>query len=132
MKHMNHAIFQHKVVLPICLSTWILLMAGCAGGPERPAAIPQESGRAVHTLLAKADNLQAQQQWERAAALLERALRIEPRNAQLWHRLARVRLNQGRYGMAQSLAQKSNALAGDDAELQAQNALIIELAQRGR
>ena len=40
---------------------------------------------------------------------LERALRIEPRNPSLWHELAGVRLLEGHYEQADSLAQRSNS-----------------------
>jgi cytochrome c-type biogenesis protein CcmH/NrfG len=109
-----------------------LLLAGCAGTvsspaeEERPVGVSGDSGRAVASLLAKVDTQQAGRHWERAAALLERALRIEPRNARLWHRLAQVRLQQGRYAQAASLARKSNALAGDDKLLRSENARILE------
>lgn len=114
----------------------VLVIAGCAGGPsavgvDQPAGelgLNPDAGRAVASLLAKAEQREQQAQWEGAAALLERALRIEPRNARLWHRLAKVRLQQGRYAMAESLAQKSNALAKDDEELKRRNAELIDTA----
>lgn len=115
----------------------VLVIAGCAGGPagsglDQPSAelgLNPDTGRAVSSLLAKAELREQQAQWEGAAALLERALRIEPRNARLWHRLAKVRLQQGRYAMAESLAQKSNALARDDGELKRRNAELIDTAR---
>lgn len=65
-----------------------------------------------------------------AAATLERALRIEPRNAYLWNRLARVRLEQGQYHLASNLADRSNALAGTAAQLKQDNWGIIATARR--
>ncbi len=122
----------------ITLVLWltVLLLVGCASGSSKLLSqdegigTTQDAGRAVNTLLAKAEAEQRQAHWERAAALLERGLRIEPRNAQLWHRLAKIRLQQGRYGMAESLAEKSNALAKDDEALKQQNAELIEAARR--
>ena len=64
-----------------------------------------------------------------AAASLERALRIEPRNPRLWQELARVRLQQGQYAQAESLAARSNAWAGGDSALRAENARIIAEAR---
>ncbi len=124
-------------VLPALL-LFALVLAGCAGGPtvsgpdaaSEEMGATQDAGRAVSTLLAKVEIQESQAHWERAAALLERALRIEPRNAQLWHRLAKVRLQQGRYAMAESLAQKSNTLAKDDEALKQRNAELIEIARR--
>ena len=89
----------------------------------------QDAGRATTSLLAKVDLQEKEAHWERAAALLERALRIEPRNAQLWYRLARIHLQQGQYHRAISLAEKSNALARDDAELQMKNERILKQAR---
>jgi predicted Zn-dependent protease len=65
-----------------------------------------------------------------AAATLERALRIEPRNPRLWHELARVRLRQGDTAQAANLAARSNSFAGSDAALRSANQSIIEQARR--
>ena len=67
-----------------------------------------------------------------AAASLERALRIEPRNPRLWQQLARVRLQQGDYAQAESTALRSNSFAGSDAGLRAENQQIIEQARARR
>jgi Tfp pilus assembly protein PilF len=67
-----------------------------------------------------------------AAATLERALRIEPRNARLWHDLARVRFQQRDYAQAESLAARSSTLAGGDADLRSANQKLIEDARAAR
>ena len=67
-----------------------------------------------------------------AAASLERALRIEPRNPRLWQELARVRLKQGDFVQAENLAARSNSYAGSDSGLRAENTRIIEDARAGR
>jgi tetratricopeptide (TPR) repeat protein len=54
---------------------------------------------------------------ESAGASLERALRIEPRNAWLWQELAQLRLTQGQYAQAIALAKKSISFAGKDKRL---------------
>ena len=69
---------------------------------------------------------------ERAAAVLERALRIEPRNPELWHRLAKLRYKQGQYTLAESLAAKSSALARDDWQLKEENNLLIQQVRKKR
>jgi len=66
-----------------------------------------------------------------AAATMERALRIEPRNAHLWNQLAGVRLAQRQYSQAEDLASKSNALAAADRDLRRDNWLLIAKARRG-
>ena len=67
-----------------------------------------------------------------AAATLERALRIEPRNPRLWHELALVRLRQGDGAQAANLAARSNSFAGSDAALRSANQSVIEQARTAR
>ena len=67
-----------------------------------------------------------------AAATLERALRLEPRNPRLWQELARVRLAQRDYVQAEQLAQRSNSWAGSDSALRAENARIIDQARAAK
>jgi len=67
-----------------------------------------------------------------AAATLERALRIEPRNARLWHELARVRMKQGDFAQAETVAARSNTWAGSDKELQSANQRLIQEARAAR
>jgi predicted Zn-dependent protease len=67
-----------------------------------------------------------------AAASLERALRIEPRNPRLWQELARVRLKQGQYAQAENVAARSNSFAGSDSALRAENWRVIAEAREAR
>lgn len=100
---------------------------------ETPAMrAPSRSNTAVAAILLDVQSSIQQGEYNIAAAQLERALRIEPTNPHIWHYLAKVRLNQGRYGQAANLAAKSNALARGDQELRAENQQIIEMAQRSR
>lgn len=108
-----------------------VLLSACAGSSQKgesrvKISSQQDAGRATSSLLAKADTQENARQWEKAAAYLERALRIEPRNGYLWHRLARVRMQQGQHSLAESLVQKSNALAGDDQDLKLKNSGLLE------
>lgn len=105
--------------------------AGAAGEmtPEGQAPSTLSGSPAVVALLTRADRQARGGDASGAAATLERALRIEPRNPALWHQLAAVRMAQGNYSLAESLAQKSNVLAGDDKALQARNWQIIALAR---
>jgi Tfp pilus assembly protein PilF len=67
-----------------------------------------------------------------AAASLERALRIEPRNPRLWQELARVRLKQSDYAQAESTAARSNSWAGSDNALRAENWRLIAHSREAR
>ncbi|HKJ94047.1 MAG TPA: tetratricopeptide repeat protein [Gammaproteobacteria bacterium] len=125
-----------------------LLAAGCAvtppqGGeagkagkvPEQapkgpPEGGPQPSSAAVQPLVAQAESASGEGDHDRAAALLERALRIEPRNAALWQNLAVVRYRQGRNRQAENLAERSNSLADGNTELKRRNWALIAAVRR--
>jgi Flp pilus assembly protein TadD len=125
----------------------LLLLAGCATGyqtpapveapggapaPQAPVVIARQESPAVAGLLESARSDAAAGRLGSAAATLERALRIEPRNPRLWHELAKVRLRQADYGQAESLAARSNTYAGTDAELRTANQKIIADARSAR
>ena len=84
-----------------------------AASPASPAEKPRRGGGAAA-----------------AAATLERAIRIQPREAYLWNRLARVRLDQKNYTQANSLAQKSNALSKDQVQIKEDNWGMIAATRR--
>ena len=84
--------------------------------------------QAVVALITEAERHAVAGRGEQASASLERALRIEPKNALLWHRLAVIRLQQGHWDQAITLAKKSNFLSGIDSELQSGNWEVIALA----
>ena len=116
----------------------LVLLSGCATAeppapvPETPAPQTPSENIAVAGLMDTARADVTANRLGSAAATLERALRIEPRNPRLWHELAKVRLKQGDYAQAESTAQRSNAWAGSDADLRAANQRIIEDARAAR
>jgi Tfp pilus assembly protein PilF len=67
-----------------------------------------------------------------AAASMERAIRLEPKNPRLWQELARLRLNQRDYVQAENVAMKSNTLIRGDYAMRAANWDIIALAREAR
>lgn len=85
---------------------------------------------AVQSLLRSAEEQERERDLVGAVGTLERALRIEPRNAHLWHRLADLRFQQGRYTQAAGLAEKSLALAGGDSVLKRDNWRLIADSRR--
>lgn len=100
-------------------------------GPERGE--PQTSGApangAVVALLERADAYRSAGDTGSAAATIERALRIDSRNARLWSQLAALRLEQEQPQQTVQLAMKSNALATTDRRLQAHNWRMIAAAR---
>jgi predicted Zn-dependent protease len=95
-----------------------------AKSPAAASAIP-----AVAALLAEAQTARDAGNLENASALLERALRMQPKYALLWYRLAELRLRQEKPQMAVDLALKSKLLAGSDAALVQQNWALIAQAK---
>jgi tetratricopeptide repeat protein len=93
-------------------------------------AVPANSAVASLVTSARADA--AAGRLTNAAASLERALRIEPRNPRLWQELARVRLKQGDYVQAESTAARSNSWAGGDSRLRSENWRLIAQAREAR
>lgn len=129
------------------------LLAGCATAPEPPkepapapapeaqqlpappperVPPPRAETTAVAGLMESARADTAAGRLPNAAATLERALRIEPRNPRLWQELARVRLQQGQYAQAENVAVRSNSWAGDDKALRAENWRLIAESRTAR
>lgn len=91
--------------------------------PEKPESAGIKESETVETdriespavvaLLGKADRQKKNKQFAAAAASLERAIRISPRNPELYLALAGVRLQQGDTQQANQLCNKAIALAND-------------------
>lgn len=93
-----------------------------AGPPAPPPATPSS------TLLVSVDAALAAGDLDRAAALCERALRISPRDGQLWYKLATIRFQQGRYADAQGFVRRALSFAGANAALAREsNALLARI-----
>jgi len=102
-----------------------------APAPAPATAAPTES-IAIAGLMESARADTSAGRLANAAASLERALRIEPRNPRLWQELARVRLKQGDYAQAENTAARSNSWAGGDSGLRAENWRLIAQAREAR
>jgi len=98
--------------------------AGISMAPAASAVSP-----AIAALLRLARSQGEAGHGEQAAATLERALRIEPRNPWLWHRLAVLRLQQGYWDRSAELAKKSNLLARNHRRLLTGNLEVIQAAR---
>lgn len=85
----------------------------------------KKTSKTVLALLQRANQASRSGQLHKAESQLERALRIDPRNAVLWYYMAKLRLHQNRLGEAAGMAAKSNTLAGKDRKLRADNWRII-------
>jgi len=83
--------------------------------PDMPAGTTPVRPPAVVALLDRVDSASAQGNPGQAAAELERALRISPRDGGLWLRLARVRMQQKQWQQAEAVALKCVSLPESDA-----------------
>jgi len=131
----------------------LVFLVACATPPETPPssppapppeapAIPQpetppppvarSENTAVAGLMETARVDAAAGKLSSAAASIERALRIEPRNPRLWQELARIRFQQGQFVQVDSVAARSNSFAGADNALRAENWRLIAQAREAR
>ena len=80
---------------------------------DAQTAVPNS---AVVALLDTAQQQRRQQKYVAAAASLERAIRISPRDGQLYLELSKVRFEQGNSAQAEQLCKKAIALSNNSAE----------------
>jgi cytochrome c-type biogenesis protein CcmH/NrfG len=64
-----------------------------------------------------------------AVALLERAIRIDPGDPQLWLELSRLHLGQGAFDEAEQMARKALSLAGTRYQLEQDAWVVIDQAR---
>lgn len=99
--------------------------------PAPPRVARPAPNRAVGVLMRRAADQRRSGDFDGATVSLERALRIAPDDAVLWHRLAEVRMAQRRPELVVQLAAKSNALAAaDDRALRRDNWRLIAEARQ--
>jgi len=125
----------YELAVKILLMVAVVAMVGCTSlnesDTEEQVLDQPSTNNATLALLDTALRHTESGNMEAAAATLERALRIEPRNPQLWYRLALIRLDQGQHKLAANLAAKSNSFAANNTVLIKKNRVLIELARSG-
>jgi len=97
--------------------------------PVSATPAPPAQMTATGSLVALADRQAAAGDYASAAAQLERALRIRPQDPVLWQKLAWLRLKNGDFEQAATLASRSDSLAGNNAAVREENHRIAELAR---
>jgi Flp pilus assembly protein TadD len=85
---------------------------------------------ASQALLTQSRGHQAAGRYAQAAASIERALRIEPRQPVLWLELGKIRLKEADYAQAESMGRKALSLASGDAWVRAEAEELIASARR--
>lgn len=100
--------------------------------PFEPIDPPASLSPAIGALVVAANQNTALGNVDTAAASIDRALKIEPRNPALYYRLALLRLKQSKPHEAEDLAKKSALLAGKDKQLKKHSWLLIAHARELR
>jgi Flp pilus assembly protein TadD len=98
-----------------------------AAASESPIAPPADP--ALRELVARAEQASNQGDTDAARATLERALKINPRDASLWYRMAELDYARGEFEQAIVTAERARTLATKDPELLAR---IDALSARAR
>jgi hypothetical protein len=97
-----------------------------------PSPAPPASSGATAALLQQSRQQSAAGNYPLATSSLERALRINPRDAELWLELGRVKLRQDDRAQAESMGRRALSLAGSDPVRRAQCEELIAAARGGR
>lgn len=95
--------------------------------PPPPAYVPRTGP--AKGLYSEAEKALASGQAGKAEMLMERALRIEPRNAHYWHTLARIKHQQAQYAQTIQFCLKSNSLATGQPQLTERNNQLLQQAK---
>jgi len=107
-------------------------LSGYREPPSLALARPAPANRAVRNLMQRAEAQRKAGEYAAAQASIERALRIEPENPDLWNRLAHLYLLQQSFARAEQFASKSNSLLQGDDGLAADNWSVIAQARRAQ
>jgi hypothetical protein len=101
--------------------------------PPVPSFAPLETfaplSPAVNALALAANQNSKSGDIESATTTIERAIRIEPRNATLYYKLALLKLKQSKPRLAEDLAKKAALLASNDIQLKKHSWLLIARAR---
>ena len=120
------------MLFPLCLT--LLLGEGCTPHQKTvtyPHHVPvkkQDRSRASNRLLKDAEQTMAAGQYSQAEILLERALRIDSNNEELWHAMAQLKLAINQPSQTVQFCLKSNSLAGNNTRITRSNWILMEKA----
>ncbi|MCW9046542.1 MAG: tetratricopeptide repeat protein [Gammaproteobacteria bacterium] len=90
-----------------------------------PVADSVQLPEVIKSLILQSDKLYLNNDYVGALSTLERAVRINPRYAEVWSRMAQVYLTQGKLEQARQHAQRSNSVVKDNSKLREFNNEII-------
>jgi Flp pilus assembly protein TadD len=96
-----------------------------------PAPPRSDASSASAALLRQSREARAEGSYAEAAGAIERALRLDPNNAELWIELGELHLAQGNSAQAGSMARKALTLTGGDRTLEARAERLLRAAGAG-
>ena len=120
----------NKSFPPVLILVFCAVASFSAVAAERRT--PAQSNSASTTLIETASRQYENGQLDQAAATLERALHIQPNNPATLHYLGVLRLQQGQYQQAETLAARSNMRVGNNVQLRNRNFQLIQAAQQAQ
>ena len=147
MTNFNYLLVRHHAVCG--LSCLALVLSACAGYSPAPVAGREVESRvrvpasqasegvqvfplhnpAVKELLAEAGSVETTGDYEQAAVLLERALRMQPRNPEILQQMAEVQLQKQDYEQALNFAVRSYDIGPRVGEICDRNWRTISVAR---
>lgn len=128
------ALFLSSLLLTACSApmekTWDPLQGETTDKQARAGIDRNAAGMspAMAALIQDADESIEQQQWGRALFILERALRVDAKQSEVWTRMAVTYLGKQEPQQALQMARRSNSYARSKPELQSYNWLLISRA----
>ncbi len=85
---------------------------------------------AIAALIKQADLKIEQKQWSSSISIIERALRINPKQAEAWTRMAVAHLGNNNAEQAIHMAKRANAYTGKNSKLKSYNWLLMSRAYK--
>lgn len=130
-----------QTIVQLVLVSLLLVVSGCAPlqpveEPPKDSILPvadsQEMPVAIRDLMTQADRQYKSGQYNESVVTLERALRIKPRFAEIWTRLAMAYSRMGQHKQALQSASRSNSYLRENPKLKDLNDNLINAARAGQ
>ena len=130
--------------IAMMLTTFALLLSGCAsnvsqttapagetvgGTAERGAVFGSSMSPAAQALLEQGREQRRAGEFEKASASLERALRIESGEPEVWLEMGWLRFDEGNYAQAEQMGRKALSLSPARSSVGEQAVLLIDDAR---
>lgn len=131
----NKTIIQLVWVAPFIMGALLLLSctsSNIAKQSTQLSMLPVSDShllpQVIKSLLDQADTLYLQGRYTESLAALERAVRIKPRHAEIWSRMAQVYYKQNKFQQAEQHARRSNSYIQNNQPLKNYNDNLIQNA----